>query len=399
MDVQNTVFISYRRTNSFHALAVYQNLTQHGYDCFFDYRSIDSGAFDQIIVNQIKACAHFIVIMTPSAVERFHEPGDWLRREIETAIDHKRNIVPLVFEGFSFNNSTISKHLTGKLTVLPSYNAVSVPAEYFDEAMDRLRKRFLTVSLDLVIHPISQEYQAEVAEQKAEADARPIVAKNVLQAAGFFEKGYVLAENGDYQTAIANYTEAIRLNPDYALAYNNRGFAHHNLGNSQRAIADYTRSIELDNPEPYLAHYNRGIVYAENGQHDAAIADFTEAIGYNPRDPKIYYNRGNAKSFSGDTDGAIADYDAAIQIDPQYPNAYNNRGWNHYLKGDLQRALADCEQAITLDPQFADAYHSRGAVHEAMDDLDAAIADYETALRLNPQLQQAADDLNRARGQ
>ncbi len=92
MDVQNTVFISYRRTNSFHALAVYQNLTQHGYDCFFDYRSIDSGAFDQIIINQIKACAHFIVILTPSAVERFHEPGDWLRREIETAIDHKRNV-------------------------------------------------------------------------------------------------------------------------------------------------------------------------------------------------------------------------------------------------------------------------------------------------------------------
>ncbi len=59
MQVQKTVFISYRRTNSIYARAVFQALTALGYDVFLDYESIDSGAFDQIIMGQIDARAHF----------------------------------------------------------------------------------------------------------------------------------------------------------------------------------------------------------------------------------------------------------------------------------------------------------------------------------------------------
>ena len=98
--IEKTIFISYRRTNLPWALAIYQNLTHHGYDVFFDYQSINNGDFEQIILENIKARAHFLVILTPSALERCDNPEDWLRREIETALDVKRNIVPLFLEGF-----------------------------------------------------------------------------------------------------------------------------------------------------------------------------------------------------------------------------------------------------------------------------------------------------------
>ena len=113
--IEKTVFISYRRTNSFMGRAVYQSLTAKGYDVFFDYEGINSGDFEQIILGNLRARAHFLVILTPSALERCSEPGDWLRREIETAIDEKRNIVPLFFEGFSFGTPSITKHLTGSI--------------------------------------------------------------------------------------------------------------------------------------------------------------------------------------------------------------------------------------------------------------------------------------------
>ena len=100
--IEKTVFISYRRTNSFMALAVYQNLTAKGFDVFLDLQGINSGDFEQIILGNLRARAHFLVILTPSALERCNEPGDWLRREIETAIDEKRNIIPLFFDGFNF---------------------------------------------------------------------------------------------------------------------------------------------------------------------------------------------------------------------------------------------------------------------------------------------------------
>ena len=120
--IEKTVFISYRRMNLPWALAIYQNLTQDGYDVFFDYESINSGDFEQIILENIIARAHFLVLLTPSALERCNNPGDWLRREIEMAISKRRNIVPLFLEGFNFGSSSISKYLTGNLATLTKYN-------------------------------------------------------------------------------------------------------------------------------------------------------------------------------------------------------------------------------------------------------------------------------------
>jgi TIR domain-containing protein len=98
--IEKTVFISYRRKNAPWALAIFQDLTHHGYDVFFDYHGIASGDFERVILGNIKARAHFLVVLTPSALERCDEPADWLRREIETALDIQRNIVPLMLEGF-----------------------------------------------------------------------------------------------------------------------------------------------------------------------------------------------------------------------------------------------------------------------------------------------------------
>jgi len=66
--IEKTVFISYRRVDVYTALAVYQDLTSKGYDVFFDYTSIPSGDFEQIIVSNIKARAHFLLILTPAAL-------------------------------------------------------------------------------------------------------------------------------------------------------------------------------------------------------------------------------------------------------------------------------------------------------------------------------------------
>src|SRR5215831_15662934 len=120
--IEKTVFLSYRRTNVPWALAIFQNLTNHGFDVFFDYSGIASGDFERIILGNIKARAHFLVLLTPSALERCHEPADWLRREIETALANQRNIVPVMLEGFDFGTASIASQLTGTLAVLKHYN-------------------------------------------------------------------------------------------------------------------------------------------------------------------------------------------------------------------------------------------------------------------------------------
>ncbi|HEX6269110.1 MAG TPA: SUMF1/EgtB/PvdO family nonheme iron enzyme [Anaerolineales bacterium] len=168
--IEKTVFISYRRTDVYTALAVYENLKNQGYDVFFDYRSISSGDFEQIISSNIRARAHFLLILTPTALDRCDEPGDWLRREIEIAIDEKRNIIPLFFKGFRFGNPSVTEKLTGKLRNLSRYNGLNVHEDYFDEAMHRVRTQYLNIPLDTVLHPVSTEVQKVVREEQVAAD-------------------------------------------------------------------------------------------------------------------------------------------------------------------------------------------------------------------------------------
>jgi hypothetical protein len=141
-DINNTVFISYRRdASSFIARAVFMELRQNGFDVFMDVEGIDSGEFDRVLLNQIAARAHFILILTPGSVERCVDPNDWLRREIEYAISLQRNVVPLLANGFTFTGT--EQYLIGSLSNVTKYNALNVPHDYFDAAMEKLRSRFL----------------------------------------------------------------------------------------------------------------------------------------------------------------------------------------------------------------------------------------------------------------
>jgi TIR domain len=109
------------------------HLKQHGYDVFFDFMSIASGDFERVILENIKARAHFLVLLTPSALEHCDKPADWLRREIEAALDNQRNIVPLMLEGFDFSTPKIATQLTGKLTAVARYNGLRITSDFFSK--------------------------------------------------------------------------------------------------------------------------------------------------------------------------------------------------------------------------------------------------------------------------
>jgi len=73
-----------------------------------------------------------------------------------------------------------------------------------------------------------------------------------------FNQGLNKAKAGDYYGAINDYTKALMISPNYALAYYNRGVSKDKLKDYNGAISDYTKAIELE-PNDASAHYNRGI--------------------------------------------------------------------------------------------------------------------------------------------
>ena len=98
---------------------------------------------------------------------------------------------------------------------------------------------------------------------------------NVLVVA-YNNRGLAYQDLGDFERAIADYGEALRLDPGYALAYNNSGLSYANLGDFDSAIADYGEALRLD-PGLAFAYGNRGIVFLELGRNEEAERDFAEA--------------------------------------------------------------------------------------------------------------------------
>ena len=95
----------------------------------------------------------------------------------------------------------------------------------------------------------------------------------------------------DVQQGKINETEAIRLKPDDAEAYNNRGNAKFDLGDKQGAIADYNQAIRLK-PDYALAYFNRGVAKYELGDRQGALNDFRQAAPLLQQQGKLYeYNK------------------------------------------------------------------------------------------------------------
>ena len=92
------------------------------------------------------------------------------------------------------------------------------------------------------------------------------------------ERGISAFRKGDIDTAISDFTEAIRLNPKHPLAYSNRGGAYGSKGELDKAISDFTEAIQLD-PDLPLWQFIRGKAYRNMGEHDKAIADLRRPSG------------------------------------------------------------------------------------------------------------------------
>ena len=163
----------------------------------------------------------------------------------------------------------------------------------------------------------------------------------------------------NYQGAIADYTQAIRLKPNDAFAYAVRGRAKEQLGQYFAAIADFDMAIRLK-PNDAFAYLARGDAKRQLGQYSAAITDFDMAIRLKPNDAFAYAVRGDAKRQLGQYSAAITDYDTAIRLQPDYAVAYLSRGDAKRQLGQYHAAIADFDMAIRLKPNDAVAYVGRG---------------------------------------
>ncbi len=159
-------------------------------------------------------------------------------------------------------------------------------------------------------------------------------------------------EKGEYQNALKDCNDAIRLDPKNAPAYNLRGVAWQYLGSEKNAMEDFNDAIDLD-PKHASVYKNRGNLFLRKGDFELAILDFTEAFRLDPYDAAAYLGRGSAWNAKGDFERAINDYHQAIGLDPKSADAYDAVAWlrascpdENFRDGD--KAILDAAKACEL---------------------------------------------------
>tara|TARA_R110002072_G_C7937350_1_gene532179 strand:+ start:461 stop:2260 length:1800 start_codon:yes stop_codon:yes gene_type:complete len=234
---------------------------------------------------------------------------------------------------------------------------------------------------------------------------RPAITGEALRRSRLlYNRGNKRSSEGDRVGALADYSEAIQIDPDYVKAYYNRAVERREGGDHDGAIADNTKAIELD-PSHADAFYNRGCSKLALRDYEGSEADFSRAVELEPDDSRHYNNRAFVRLRLGDYQGCLADSTRSLALDPKNASALYNRAHVRRLLKDFEGAIADCTEWLSLSkgPQATRArvFHTRGLIKGQSGDRAGALEDFGEAIRLAPTFARAYGDrgtLLRAQG-
>lgn len=130
------IFISYRRDGGFEtASLIAEKLRNAGYRVFLDVESLRAGKFNEQLYSVIKQCTDFILVLPKDGLERCANEADWVRLEVLCAMEHNKNIIPVMLNGFDWPES-----MPPGLEGLNEYQSIAAGNyNFFDASVDRLR--------------------------------------------------------------------------------------------------------------------------------------------------------------------------------------------------------------------------------------------------------------------
>jgi tetratricopeptide (TPR) repeat protein len=304
----------------------------------------------------------------------------------------------------------------------------------------------LSVPRGKLLHYVHAEFFSVYEEEaRVKIENGAVVSSRVIDnrphsgpAAKHYEQGQTWRLKGEHEKAIAAFSEAVRLHPDYADAYYLRGLAYEAIADYDRSLADLKNVIQLEPGTIQGRLWDasgkgidldvsrvcgcRGLASLQRGDYEAAIADFDESIRLDPHDTKvdvrlargraycvlgrfkeaiddlravaltnpedervrfgIYYRWANCCRRIGSHTQAILNAGVAIRLDPNSPEAYFVRGSAYLDKGEPDKAIIDFTEAIRLHPEWADTYVERAKAYQALGDEIRAAEDVIKAEQL-----------------
>jgi len=145
-------------------------------------------------------------------------------------------------------------------------------------------------------------------------------------ARAFYQRGMVSTRSGNFDAAMADVTEAVRLDPNNVNARALRAAGYVGKGDYDRALADLKEARRLD-AKSYLTANVFGVYYNAKGEYDRALTELNEAIRLNSNGMYAYKNRGISYEHKGEHDKALADFRKALSFDPEGKERVGREAW------------------------------------------------------------------------
>ena len=248
------------------------------------------------------------------------------------------------------------------------------------------------------------------------------------------QKGNSSFEKGDMESAIIDYQQAIKLNPNQsAEVYQKLGNAYSQQAKFSEAIVAYNKALDLDSnnasvyfllgkvqvkqdklieatssykkaielqPDSIWLYENLGEALHKLGQFEAAIKVYAKALEVDFNNFKIYAQLGNAQMKSGDCSGAITNYNKALELYPDSSGVYVALGNSQLKCRRIEQAITSYQKAIELNPnQPFGVYKNLGDCLSKQGHKEEAIAAYKEALKLQPNHQAVSQSLAKLKQQ
>ena len=221
------------------------------------------------------------------------------------------------------------------------------------------------------------------------------VAKRPENARAHTNLGIALAESGRVADAVAQYQEAIRIEPAIPAAQLNLCNALTRLGRPAEALPHGEAAVRMD-PDNANTHVDLGLALVALGRAAEALPHYAEALRLQPEAADVPADLGVALVQLGRGAEAVAHFKAALRLDPTRAQTWCDLAGAYAQQGDRAAARRAVEHALGLQPDFPEALYVLGNLEAEGEDFAAAIVRYRRALVLAPDYFPARNNLANA---
>ena len=221
------------------------------------------------------------------------------------------------------------------------------------------------------------KFDAAVAEYKEALRIEPDYA------AVRYDLGNLLREKGDFDEAIVEYRKAITLDPNESGAHSNLGLALEKKGNLDGAIREFREAKRLD-PKSFDARADLASTLSEHGMYTEAVREYRELQDMFPDSEVCHKCLADALFRTWDFDGAEKEYRKAIEMDPSDHFPHVGLGGIREEQKNYEAALQEYRRAEKLDDTSVDAHRGAGRILLTKKDYPGAIEELKRAENLKP---------------